>query len=180
MNKRAPTPNTQMTMAEAFRAIAASRPEREALICRPLEASGSPKAGGIVRLTYGQLLEGIEALARGLWSLGMRKGDKVAVLMSPGPDFVYAFFAIAQLGAVFVPLSPQVRRRGLSAVLQDAEPVALITSRPVEQQVLNTAGTLRHVLSANKEVGRPNLADLMADAGPSSVRPSSVTYVDDG
>ena len=47
----------------------------------------------------------------------IRKGDKVAVLMSPGPDFVHTFFALAQLGAVFVPLSPQVRRRGLRAVL---------------------------------------------------------------
>ena len=94
-----------------------------------------------MRLAYGQLLEGIESLARGLWSLGIRKGDKVAVLMSPGSDFVYAFFAIARLGAVFVPLSPQVRRRGLSAVLQDAEPVALFTQRAIERDVLDAAAS---------------------------------------
>jgi len=108
-------------MMEAFSTVAASRRGQEALICR---TAGN---GSLTRLTYSQLLEGIEALAQGLWRLGIRKGDAVAALLSPGPDFVHVFFAVAQVGAVFVPLSPQVRCRGLSAVLQDAEPVALIS-----------------------------------------------------
>jgi fatty-acyl-CoA synthase len=153
---------TQMTMAEAFRAVATSRLKQEALVC------------GEARLTYGQLLEAVEALACGLRELGIRKGDVVAALLSPGPDYVHAFFAVARLGAVFVPLSPQVRRRGLRAVLEDAEPVALITHRAVEQDAW-AVGSLRHVIlagdqapDARGEARGPTLADLMASVGPSS------------
>jgi fatty-acyl-CoA synthase len=159
---------TQMTMAEAFRAVATSRLKQEALVC------------GETRLTYGRLLEGIEALARGLHGLGIRKGDVVAALLTPGPDYVRAFFALAHLGAVFVPLSPQVRPRGMRAVLQDAGPVALIAQRAVEQEVLDAAGTLRHVISADESIGSPNLADLMLPGSSvSCAGPSSVVSPDD-
>jgi fatty-acyl-CoA synthase len=158
----------QMTMAEAFRAVATSRLEQEALVC------------GEARFTYGQLLEAVEALACGLRELGIRKGDVVAALLSPGPDYVHAFFAVARLGAVFVPLSPQVRRRRLRAVLEDAEPVALVTHRAVEQDAW-AVGSLRHVIRAGDrsldapgEARGPALADLMA-----SVRPSSFVFPND-
>jgi len=160
-----------MTMMEAFSAVATARHRQEALIC------DLPGPDGLARRTYGQLLEGIEALAQGLRQLGIRKGDVVAVLLSPGLDFVHVFFAVAQLGAVFVPLSPQLRRRGLSAVLEDAEPVVLVTHRPVEDGVLLSAPSLRHVISAGVQGGL-SLADLMAGR-PSSGRPSSVVSPDD-
>jgi acyl-CoA synthetase (AMP-forming)/AMP-acid ligase II len=67
-------------MMEALSAVATSRLGQEALVC------DMPASGRLVRLTYGQLLEGIEALAWGLWRLGIRQGDVVAALLSPGPD----------------------------------------------------------------------------------------------
>lgn len=136
--------STEMTMAEAFRHVADSRRDQEALVC------------GEVRATYGQLLERVHALAWGLHGLGMRKGDKVAALLPPGPEFVTLFFAVAELGAVIVPLNPQLRRRGLSDVLRDAEPVALVTSRPSEDEVRRQAASLRHVILT------ADLADMVA------------------
>lgn len=143
-----------MTMAEAFRHVAASRRDQEALVC------------GEARATYGQLLERINTLARGLHGLGVCKGDKVAALLPPGPEFAYLFFAVAELGAVIVPLNPQLRRRGLSGVLHDAEPVALVTSRPIEDEVHSQAASLRHVILT------ADLADLMS-AGEATPLPSA-------
>jgi len=131
--------HTKMTMIEAFREAAETRHAQEALVC------------GEVRLTYGQLLERIDALARGLHGNDIRNGDKIACLLPPGPGFVYAFFAVATLGAVFVPLNPQTRQRGLSDVLRDAEPVALVTTHPIEREVLDQARSLRHVIHAAEE-----------------------------
>ena len=102
--------STQMTMAEAIRHVADSRRDQEALVC------------GEVRATYDQLLEHINALARGLHELGVQKEDKVAALLPPGPEFVALFFAVARLGATIVPLNAQLRRRGLSGVLRNADP----------------------------------------------------------
>jgi fatty-acyl-CoA synthase len=143
--------STDMTMAEAFRRVTDARHGHEALVC------------GEVRATYDQLLERTRALARGLHRLGVRKGDKVAALLPPGPEFVTLFFAVAELGAVIVPLNPQLRRRGLSAVLDDAEPVVLVTSRPIEDVAPRQATSLRHVIFAGEqEAPGPSLADLTA------------------
>jgi fatty-acyl-CoA synthase len=136
--------STQMTMAEAIRHVADSRRDQEALVC------------GEVRATYDQLLEHTVALARGLHELGVQKEDKVAALLPPGLEFTALFFAVAQLGATIVPLNTQLRRRGLSGVLRNADPVALVTSRPIEDEVLQQATGLRHVIPAAE------LADLMS------------------
>jgi acyl-CoA synthetase (AMP-forming)/AMP-acid ligase II len=147
--------NTGMTIAVALRQVAEARLDQEALVC------------GEARVTYGQLLERVGALARGLQGLGVRKADKVAALLPPGAEFVYLLFAVAELGGVIVPLNPQLRQRALSDVLQDAEPVALITSRPVEDAVLHSVSSLRHVIFAPGEpVHSPSLADLMATPEP--------------
>ena len=142
--------STDMTMAQAIRKVAESRPEQEALVC------------GEARVTYGQLLEQVVALARGLHRLGVGKGDKVAALLPPGPEFVTLFFGVASLGAVIVPFNPQLRRRGLSAVLHDAGPAALVTCRPIEDELVRQVTSLRHVISTGGAGAHgPPLKDLM-------------------
>ncbi len=123
------------TMAKALRQVAGSRPDQEALVC------------GEARLTYDQLLERVDGLAHGLHQQGVRKGDKIAMLLPPGIEFVTAFFAAAALGAVVVPLNPQLREHTLGGILRDAEPVALVTAAPVAEEVLRQSPALRHVIS---------------------------------
>lgn len=153
--------NTEMTMAEAFREVAESRPDQEAVVCSD------------VRATYGQLLARIDLLARGLHELGLSKGDKVVGILPPGPEFIYLFFAVARLGAVIVPLDQQTRRQRLGAVMHDADPVLLVTSRPVEDDVCLQGVSLRHVVVAEGIEGdqRRSLTDLMA-AGEGKPLPS--------
>jgi fatty-acyl-CoA synthase len=103
-------------MAQAFRDIVSQHAQREALVC------------GDLRATYGQLEERATALAYGLHELGIGKGDKVATVLLPSPEFVTLFFAVAQLSAVIVPLNPQLRPRQLRHILQDAEPSAVVIS----------------------------------------------------
>jgi fatty-acyl-CoA synthase len=147
--------NTSMTIGEAIRRMGEQRPDQEELVC------------STTRLTNRQLLLQIDALAHGLAGLGIQKGDKVAALLPPGPEFVYLFFATAQLGAVIVPLSPQIRQRALSAVLDDARPVALVTAHPVEAGVLEQAASLRHVILAGGDSRDLTLAALMEKEAPS-------------
>src|SRR4030067_1509926 len=104
--------HAKLTMYEAIRQVAAAQLDQEALVC------------GEARLSYGQLLACIDSQAQGLTALGVQKGGKVACLLPPGAEFVFLFFALARLGAVIVPLDPQLRRQGLVDVLQDAKPLA--------------------------------------------------------
>ncbi len=127
--------NTQITMAEALRRVAEPRREQEALVC------------GSVRVTYGQLLDQAHALAQGLYRLGVRKADRIATLLPPGLEFAELFFAVAELGAVIVPLNPQLRQRSLGATLRDAEPMALVAVDPVERGVYSSLDGLQHIVS---------------------------------
>ncbi|MEW6716054.1 MAG: class I adenylate-forming enzyme family protein [Chloroflexota bacterium] len=142
--------STSMTMMEAVCQVANSRPEQEALVC------------GEVRVTYGQLLEQIHALAQGLCELGIQKGDRVVAYIPPGFEFVCLFFALAKLGGVILPLDIQTRPRRLGAVLRDAEPVALVTYCSIEEEVLDQAKSLQYVIFTERgEEGNLVLSDLM-------------------
>ncbi len=129
--------NIQMTMDQALQSVAEEHPNLEVLV------------SGETRLTHRQLLQRIDSLAGGLAALGVRPGDKVVVLLPPGPEFVYLFFALARLGAVIAPLNPEIRLRTLGDVLSDARPQALVTARSIEDEALQQAcGSLRYIIYA--------------------------------
>jgi long-chain acyl-CoA synthetase len=78
-------------------ANAASRPAGTALV------------HGDERISRRDLLDRVERLAHGLAARGIGPGDAVALLLPNGPAFVTAFFAVAGLGAIVVPLNPQFK-----------------------------------------------------------------------
>ena len=55
--------------------------------------------------SYAQMQQRIEQLAGRLHGLGVRRGDRVAFLGLNQPMFLFALFASARLGAIFVPLN---------------------------------------------------------------------------
>ena len=59
-----------------------------------------------VSLTYAELYEQASALAAGLIRMGVRPGDRVALLLPAGLDFVRAFWAVQRAGAVSVAFNP--------------------------------------------------------------------------
>jgi long-chain acyl-CoA synthetase len=79
------------------------------------------------RLTYGDLLAEVEQFSRALASLGIRKGDRVGLVLPNCPQFVVAFYAIQRLGAVAVGNNPLYTQRELTHQLKDAGVEVLVT-----------------------------------------------------
>jgi acyl-CoA synthetase (AMP-forming)/AMP-acid ligase II len=77
-------------------------------------------------LTYGQLAAAVIELARRLGSLGIEPGDRVALALPAGPEFVELLFAIASLGAAAAPLNPSYAEPEFSFYLDDLQPRALL------------------------------------------------------
>jgi acyl-CoA synthetase (AMP-forming)/AMP-acid ligase II len=96
------------------RAIARITPEAEALVL------------GDARIGYRALADRVDALARALLAAGIRKGDRVATLQTPHPDFLVAFLATAAIGGIWVGLNPKYRLEELAHVIQDSRPSVLI------------------------------------------------------
>jgi long-chain acyl-CoA synthetase len=77
----------------------------------------APMAKG---LSYRQLQEEAERFARALLSLGVRKGDRVGLVLPNSPQYVVAFYALQRLGAVAVGNNPLYTQREMTHQLTDA------------------------------------------------------------
>jgi long-chain acyl-CoA synthetase len=72
------------------------------------------------KLSYAQLSERVDRLATALAQLGVRKGDRVALMLPNSPHYVIAFFAAVRIGAVVVNVNPTYTSRELAHQLGDA------------------------------------------------------------
>jgi acetyl-CoA synthetase len=79
-------------------------------------------------LTYAELRAATNRCANALRSLGVGKGDRVALFLPMGPELAAAFFAIVKIGAVVLPLFSGYGADAVAARLQDAEASVLITA----------------------------------------------------
>jgi acyl-CoA synthetase (AMP-forming)/AMP-acid ligase II len=83
---------------------------------------------GDERLTFAQLEQSVNRLANALLDLGLRKGDKLALVLPNCVELLYAYRAAALLGIVVVPLSTLLRGTGLISLLRDSDSTAVIAS----------------------------------------------------
>jgi acetyl-CoA synthetase len=79
-------------------------------------------------LTYAELRAATNRCANALRSLGVSKGDRVALFLPMGPELAAAFFAIPKIGAVVLPLFSGYGADAVAARLQDAEATVVITA----------------------------------------------------
>ena len=99
-------------------------------------ASLSPHMDGLVeveagrRFTFAELNARCNRTAQALATLGVRKGDRVGLLLMNGVEFVESFFAIAKLGAIVVPLNWRLVADELAFILADSGATVLIYDAP--------------------------------------------------
>jgi long-chain acyl-CoA synthetase len=72
-------------------------------------------------MTYAQLLEEVERCSALLAGHGVKKGDRVAMIMPNSPPFTIAFYACMRLGAVAVGNNPIYTHREMRHQLEDAD-----------------------------------------------------------
>lgn len=90
-------------------------PDKEALIY------------GKTRLTYKQFNERINRLSHALMALGVKKGSKVAILSFNCNQFLEAYYALAKIGGVSVPLNFRLHPEELTYIANHSEAEAFIT-----------------------------------------------------
>src|SRR3954454_13070632 len=121
MDRRLANNRSKMaTISEILRSMAAEQGERPAYVFLSYGETGVAEE----RLTCSELDTRARAIAASLQSAGAG-GERVALLLPPGPDFVASFFGCLYAGAVAVPALPPRRRGGdprLSAICRDCRP----------------------------------------------------------
>jgi long-chain acyl-CoA synthetase len=101
--------------------------ERPASLVHLLRASvdRDPQAVAIVEVgelgvSYGELWERAARVAGGLREIGIERGDRVALRLPNGVDWVLAFFGAQLLGAVVVPVNTRLTEEEVAYVLEDS------------------------------------------------------------
>jgi long-chain acyl-CoA synthetase len=79
-------------------------------------------------ISYGRLEEMVGRFASALAELGVKKGDKVALISKPRAAWATAFFAILRCGAVVVPLDPELQPGEIERILGEAEVQGAVAS----------------------------------------------------
>lgn len=86
---------------------------------RGRDATAIVEVGGR-SLSYGELWDAAARVAGGLREAGVRRGDRVAILLPNGADWVLAFFGAQFLGAVVVPVNTRFTEDEVAYVVQDS------------------------------------------------------------
>jgi acetyl-CoA synthetase len=84
--------------------------------------------GSVRTATYAELSELVDRLAGGLLELGVGRGDRVALYLPMSIEAVAAFYAIAKIGAIVVPVFSGFAAPAVAARLGDAGAVAVVTA----------------------------------------------------
>ena len=131
-------------------------PDVEDLITEQAEAR--PRAVAVVcagdQLTYGQLNERSNQLARYLRKRGVRPEVPVGVCLERSIDQVIALVAILKAGGAYVPLDPEAPDARTQYVVQDTRMPLLLTHHALAEKA-GQAGTETVSLDRTWEVIRP-------------------------
>ena len=89
------------------------------------------KVGDIwVEISYKQALEKIDAISAWFLSIGVQKGDRLALIIENGPDYVYYDQALQQIGAVNTSIYPTLSEAEIEYILNDSGAKTIIVGNP--------------------------------------------------
>ena len=97
------------------------------------------------RWTYREWGEETDKLAKGLMAMGIQPGDRVALWMTNRPEWLFAMYAVAKIGACLVPLNTRYRSKDISYTLSQSR---------------------SHTLLCMDESGPVNYLEILAEAMP--------------
>ena len=132
-------------------------------------------AGGV--LTYGEMNQRVDALARGLKRLGIRPTDVCILMMPSSPSWTLVYYALAKMGAIVVPVNPLYRQGELIHIFRDSgarafvghvdylKELSLVISSTPNIEILIAEGD-------NLPTGFRSLKELFSEAGEFKVSPT--------
>ncbi|WP_266599266.1 non-ribosomal peptide synthetase [Streptomyces sp. NBC_01214] len=158
--------DSRRTLAELFEAQASAAPTAVAVSCEG------------EHLTYSELNERSNRLARLLIARGAGPEQFVAVALPRSLDLVVALLAVVKSGAAYVPVDSAYPAERIAFMLEDSRPVLLLTSSTFGTEVRTGAQAVLLDDPATAALIAAHAAtDLNEDERPAPVGPSNAAYV---
>lgn len=125
---------------------------------------------GHVRLSYVELRDRVDQIARALIAAGIEPGDRVATMVPPSLQFWLTYLASVSIGATWMGLNPRYQLPEYEYLLSDAEPrlvfsVSNYEGRPYCAELQSVGSAVEHFVSFGSAVGRAAAFDDFIAAG---------------
>jgi len=153
---------TARTLCEAFQTTARRNPDDVAL----------RTPGDAVRITWREYAARVRSLAAGLFALGVRRGDTVAMMLTNRPEFPLVDTAAVHLGAAPFSVYNTFAKEQIEGVLANAKSRVLVTERRFLDRVraVREASSIEHIVCVDLEgeilTGVMSLDDLELVGAP--------------
>ena len=140
---QSPTASAVTTIGELWQRAAAAGRTRPAFLVE--------KDGAWLPVGWDEATERVAALANGFLSLGVEKGDKVAILCRTRLEWSLADYALATIGAVVIPIYPTSSPAEIAYILRDSETKLLLSED--EEQLAKTRDLEHDLPSLERVIG---------------------------
>ncbi len=133
-----------------------------------LEASAQDYPGQVAvifnekKMTYAELNAAANMFANGLKKLGVKRGDKVALMMPNVPYFPIAYYGILKTGATVVPFNVLFTAREVAYHIKDSDAVALVGLSMFGEAAIGgfeQVDACKHLIMANADPTQPFTSD---------------------
>ena len=97
------------------------------------------------KIPYSELDRRINQAANGLIELGIRKGDRICLMLPNIPEFLYCWFGLSKVGGVLVPINTNFKANEAQYVANHSEATGLVVSPEHLQLALQIQGHCPHL-----------------------------------
>ncbi|MFC1911671.1 class I adenylate-forming enzyme family protein [Chloroflexota bacterium] len=147
--------------------VAGQHPQKTAII------SGEQK------LTYAELDTAANKVANALLKIGVRRGDRVAILLTNSPEFVATYFGAIKAGSIPIPLDIRYKAGELAPIFDNCRPKVLVAESLLLEPLISALpgfDFIEHVIELDSQyegqflsyreitaAGSPQAVDLSLD-----------------
>lgn len=131
------------------------------------------------RYTFAELNARVNRLANGLSGMGVKKGDRVALLQVNCNQCVETYFAVAKVGAIYVPLNFRGKENELTHILNSAEAGTIFIGERYIKMLNNMKPDLESVLNYISIDGKADGMSYYEDVISSASSEEMATEIED-
>ena len=121
-------------------------------------------------ISYGELNEMSSRIALGLYNMGIRKGDRVCIMMDNSPEYYYAYLGINRLGAIAGPVNCWWQSEEIRYLINDSGAVAIFVDEVYREQITRimeaTPDLNQVILHGGDDGAFHSFSDLLETEGP--------------
>jgi len=129
-------------------------------------------------ITFRELDSLANSLANALTDLGLEKGDRIALYLKNGVEYVISFAAASKIGAIITPMNPSYKEKEVEYQLSDSEAKVVVLQEflyPILESVKDHIPSLEHIILVGKErLPGTHLFEQLLYAYPAK-RPKEIT-----